>query len=166
MLMPSGSDIKDSACNARDASFIPGWGRSPGEGNGYPLCNSWVENPLDRRVWWATVHGVSKSQTRLSCSQKAAVRVFPGLGGLQALLCDWAAWLAVLLAWVKPQALLSSSAGVQAGFSAGVGCRLDCTAWGSSGWALGCLVSSAGSWVVWRQSLCGAAGLLPAPDGL
>ena len=40
MLMPSGSDIKESACSVRDASFIPGWGRFLGEGNGYTLWNS------------------------------------------------------------------------------------------------------------------------------
>ena len=45
---------------------IPGWGRSPGEGNGNPLLYSCLENPMDREVWWATVHGVSKSWTWLS----------------------------------------------------------------------------------------------------
>ena len=46
--------------------MIPGSGRSSGEGNGSPLQYSCLENPLDREVWWATVHGVAKSQTRLS----------------------------------------------------------------------------------------------------
>ena len=41
-------------------------GRSPGEGNGYPLQYSCLENPMDRGAWWATVHGVAKSQTQLS----------------------------------------------------------------------------------------------------
>ena len=36
-------------------------GRSPGEGNGYPLQYSWLENPMDGGAWWATVHGVAKS---------------------------------------------------------------------------------------------------------
>ena len=45
---------------------IPGSGRSPGEGNGNPLQYSCLENPMDRGAWWATVHGVTKSQTQLS----------------------------------------------------------------------------------------------------
>ena len=49
-----------------DLGLIPGSGRSPGEGNGNPLQYSFLENPMDGRAWWATVHGVSKSQTRLS----------------------------------------------------------------------------------------------------
>ena len=53
-----------SAFNAGDLGSIPGWGRSPGEGN-YPLQYSRLEN-MDGEAWWATVHGVTKSQTRLS----------------------------------------------------------------------------------------------------
>jgi len=45
---------------------IPGSGRSSGEGNGNPLQYSCLENPMDRGAWWATVHGVTKSWTRLS----------------------------------------------------------------------------------------------------
>ena len=51
---------KDSACNARDTGSIPGWGRSPGEGNSNPLQYSCLENPMDGGAWWATVPGVSK----------------------------------------------------------------------------------------------------------
>ena len=47
---------------------IPGLGRSPGEGNVNPLQYSCLENPMDRGTWWATVHEVAKSQTRLSNS--------------------------------------------------------------------------------------------------
>ena len=43
-----------------------GWEDPPGEGNGNPLQYSCLENPMDRGAWWATVHGVAKSQTRLS----------------------------------------------------------------------------------------------------
>ena len=50
----------------RDMSLIPGLGRSPGEGNGNLLQYSCLENPMDRGAWWATVHGVTKSRTRLS----------------------------------------------------------------------------------------------------
>ena len=61
-----GLEVKASACNAEDLSSIPGLGRSPGEGNGNPLQYSCLENPMDRGAWWATVHGVAKSWTRLS----------------------------------------------------------------------------------------------------
>ena len=60
------SEVKASACNAGDLGSIPGLGRSPGEGNGNPLQYSCLENPMDGGAWWATVHGVTKSQTRLS----------------------------------------------------------------------------------------------------
>ena len=60
---PAGSDGKDSACNAGDLGLIPGSGRSLGERNGYPLQYSCLENSRDRGAWWATVHGVAKSQT-------------------------------------------------------------------------------------------------------
>ena len=58
---PYGSAGKESARNAGDLSSIPGLGRSPGEGKGYPLQYSGLENSMDY-----TVHGVAKSQTRLS----------------------------------------------------------------------------------------------------
>ena len=54
-----------NAGDVRDAGLIPGLGRSPGEGWGSPLQYSWLENPMDRRAWWATVHGVAKSWTKL-----------------------------------------------------------------------------------------------------
>ena len=73
---PGGSDGKESACSARDLGSIPGLGRSPGEGNGYPLQYSCLENhieepgrlqsmenPKDREAWWAIVHEVAKSWT-------------------------------------------------------------------------------------------------------
>ena len=51
--------------DAGDLGLIPGLGRSPGEGNGNPLQYSCLENPMDGGAWWATVHGVTKSRTRL-----------------------------------------------------------------------------------------------------
>ena len=66
MGFPCGSDSKQSACNEGDPGLIPGLGRSPGKGNGYTLQYSCPENPMDRGAWQATVHGVAKSQTRLS----------------------------------------------------------------------------------------------------
>ena len=49
--------VKNPSASARDTTSIPGWVRSPGEENGYPLQYSYLENPVDKRVWWATVHG-------------------------------------------------------------------------------------------------------------
>ena len=60
---PCGSADKESACNAGDLGSIPRMGRSPGEGNGYPFRYSCLENSIDRGAWWATVHGMEKSQT-------------------------------------------------------------------------------------------------------
>ena len=57
-----GSDGEESACNAGNPGSIPGSGRSPGEGNGNPLQHSCLEDPMGRGVWWATVHGVTKSR--------------------------------------------------------------------------------------------------------
>ena len=54
---------KESVCNAGDTALIPGLGKSPGEGNGNPLQYSCLENPMDRGTWWATVHGVTESDT-------------------------------------------------------------------------------------------------------
>ena len=63
---PVGSDGEESACNAGDLGLIPGSERSPKEGNGKLFQYSCLENSIDREDWWATVHGVAKSQTRLS----------------------------------------------------------------------------------------------------
>ena len=60
------SNGKESAYNAGDLSLIRGSGRFPGEGNGYTLQYSCLENPTDRGAWWATVYRVAKSRTRLS----------------------------------------------------------------------------------------------------
>ena len=63
MGFPGGSDGKDSSCNTGDPGLIPGSERSPGEGNGYPLQYSWLENSTDKEAWGDTVHGVAKSLT-------------------------------------------------------------------------------------------------------
>ena len=58
--------IKNPSANtgdARDVDLIPGLGRSPGEGNDNPLQYSYLENPMDRGAWQATVQGASKSHT-------------------------------------------------------------------------------------------------------
>ena len=51
------------AGDVRDVGLIPGLGRSPGEWNGNPLQYPCLENPMDRGAWWATVHGITESQT-------------------------------------------------------------------------------------------------------
>ena len=58
--------VKSFACNAGDLGLIPGLGRFPGEGNVNPLQYSCLENPMDGGAWRATIHGVTKSGTRLS----------------------------------------------------------------------------------------------------
>ena len=63
---PGGLDGKESACNAGHLGSIPWLGRSLGEGNGYPLRYSCLENSTDRGAWQATVHRVAKSWTGLS----------------------------------------------------------------------------------------------------
>ena len=65
---PGGSDGKESASNSGDPGLIPGSGRSSGEGDGHLLQYSCLENPMDRGSWWAAVHGVTKSRTRLTTS--------------------------------------------------------------------------------------------------
>ena len=81
-----------NAGDAGDAGSVPGAGRCPAEGNGNPPQCSCLGNPSDRGAWWATVHGVAKSQTRLStrthtypCTRASeAVR-----SGREALQCRW-----------------------------------------------------------------------------
>ena len=63
MGVPDGSDGKESACNVGDLSSVPGLGRSSGEGNGNPLLDSCLQNPMEGGVWWATVHGFEESDT-------------------------------------------------------------------------------------------------------
>ena len=75
---PGYSDSKESACNVGDTGSIPGWGRSPGEGNGYPHQYSCLDNSMDRGAWWATVRRITKSRTRLS---DLHTRTFWGAGG-------------------------------------------------------------------------------------
>ena len=60
---PGGLDGKETACNAGDSGLICGWGRSPGEGNGYLLQYSCLEYSTDRGIWEATVNEVTKSWT-------------------------------------------------------------------------------------------------------
>ena len=60
------AQLVESTCNVGDLGSIPGWGRSPAEGNCNPLQYSCLGNSTDRGPWWAAVHGVTKSQTQMS----------------------------------------------------------------------------------------------------
>ena len=69
MGFPVDANGKEPTCQCRrqrDTGSIPGLGRSPGRGHGNPLQYSCLKNPMDRRAWRATVHGVTKSRTQLS----------------------------------------------------------------------------------------------------
>jgi len=59
--LPRLCSVKNPLANAGDVGLIPGSGRSPGEGNGNPLQDSCLENPMNREDWQAAVHGVAKS---------------------------------------------------------------------------------------------------------
>ena len=65
---PGGASVKNLSAitgDIRDTGSFPGWGRSPGGGYGNPLQHSCLDNPMDRKVWWARIHGITKSQTLL-----------------------------------------------------------------------------------------------------
>ena len=78
MNFPCSLVSKRSACNAEDQGLIPGSGRSPGEGNGNPLQYSCLENPMDRGVWQATVHGVARVRHDLATKPPYIHIAFPG----------------------------------------------------------------------------------------
>ena len=63
--LPSGSLVKSLPDNAQSTGSIPWSGRCPGEGNGNPFQFTCLENSMNRGAWWAIVHGVTKSKTRL-----------------------------------------------------------------------------------------------------
>ena len=64
MGFPGGADGKEVDCNAGNLGSIPGSGRSPEEGNGYPLLYSCLENPMGGGAWWAALLGAAKSRTQ------------------------------------------------------------------------------------------------------
>ena len=75
---PGGSGVKNLPANAGDAGSIPGLGRSSGEGNGNLLQCSCCEIPNNRGAWWATVHRVARSQTRLKRLSTAHTHLLTG----------------------------------------------------------------------------------------
>jgi len=74
-----GSDGKESTCNVGDLGLITGSGKSSGEGRRSPLQDSCLENPMDTGAWWAPVHRVTKSPTRLKWLSMQGLRpcIFP-----------------------------------------------------------------------------------------
>ena len=76
LCFPAGTVIKNPPANARDKDSIPRSGRSPGVGNGRSLQYSCLANPMDRGAWWATAHGVTKSQLWLSDLAHKHVHVY------------------------------------------------------------------------------------------
>ena len=72
---PHSSVGKESACRGGDPGSIPGSGRSPGEGNGNPLKDSCLEDPMDRGVWWAIVHEVARVGYDLATKERETLEV-------------------------------------------------------------------------------------------
>ena len=70
MGFPGGSDCKESACNAGDPGSIPGLGRSPREGNGYPLHYSCLGNPMDRGAWQVQCTGLQNVRHDLAAKKQ------------------------------------------------------------------------------------------------
>ena len=83
---PVVKNLPANAGDVRDADSIPGSGKSPGGGNGNPLRYSCLENPMDRGAWWATVHRVTKSRTRLK--QLSMHTCMCECGKLMPLICE------------------------------------------------------------------------------
>ena len=85
MGFPGGSDGKKSAYNAGDSlgsiGSIPGSGKSPREGNGYPCQYSCLENSMDRGAWWATVHRVAKELDMIEPLTNRQKTYFPNFKG-------------------------------------------------------------------------------------
>ena len=109
---PGGSEVKASACNVGGLCSIPGLGRSPGEGNGNPLQYSCLENPMDGGAWWAAVHGVAQSQTRLMQLSSSSVCIAEGNGNPLQCSClenprDGGAWWAAAYGVAQSQTRLT-----------------------------------------------------------
>ena len=101
VVLPSGKEPTCQYGDVRDMGSTPGSGRSPGGGHSNPLQCSCLENPMDRRAWWATVHGVPKRQMRLKgCSTHACIlmNTFVSLNYVVACRCHFTKYLFTYLA--------------------------------------------------------------------
>ena len=105
---PFSSVSKESACCAGDPGSIPGSGRSPGEGNGTPLQDACLENLMDRGGWWAAVHGVAKSQARLSDWHNATIYLSLHKWTFEEEMATSSRILAWRIAWIEEPGSLQS----------------------------------------------------------
>ena len=94
-----GKDLPAKAGDMRATGSIPGLGRSPRGGHVNPLQCSYLENPMDREAWWATVHGVAKSRTGLKRLAAAADRA-PRAGLMAGTRRGWVGGIQAVLCWV------------------------------------------------------------------
>ena len=90
---PGGSVVKNPPANARDASSIPGSGRSPGEGNGNPLQYSCLENPMDRGAWQATVYVVIKEWDTTEQLKQQMIKIVSQPSLSVSIKYHWAKWI-------------------------------------------------------------------------
>ena len=85
--------VKNPPASVGDMRSIPGWGRSPGGGNGNPIQYSCLEDPINRGACWATVHGVAESDTTERLSACACTHTHTHLlalhRGLSTVLCEY-----------------------------------------------------------------------------
>ena len=112
--------VKNTPANAGDPGWIPGSGRSPGEGHGNLLQYSCLENPTDNGAWRATVHRVAKSRTRLKWLSMHAIQSQGGSDGQGQ--SEWWNW----------ERLYQTVAGFEDGWRQGMGSRMG----GREGWEL------------------------------
>ena len=105
---PGSASAKESACQCRRCGFNPWVRKIPGEGNGNSLQSSCLENPMDRGVRWATVHGIAKSRTRLNSKNKDD-SMDVNLSKRQEIVEGPGAWCAAVHGGRKNQTQLSNS---------------------------------------------------------
>ena len=145
MRFPCGSADEESACNAGDLGSIPGLGRSPGEGKGYPLQYSGLENSTE-----CVVHGVAKSWTRLSDFHFLSMVVYWFEGGPTTLILpnsfSFSFFLYFWLCWIFVAVQAFSSCGKWGLLSSCCARVSHCGGFSCGAWALGHGLSSCGTW--------------------
>ena len=149
--------VKNLPAEREKPSFIPGSERSPGEGNGNPFQYFCLENPMDRGAWHATVHGVSKSQARLTIQTTHSItlvvltvcrRVIQKYGGAATVLCNSAVFRTFPvsgtgdLCLLNDTSLLPQPLGTGSPFSVSLNCPILCASyeWDQTIFVLLCLV--------------------------